>query len=127
MQSTEFKLLRLFYYNLRKYLGGQSGDGRVLSRAINALARTGTILSSYLRNRNRGSEFRIFLDSILLIVFIPLVFRFPRLISMSFRTFYSYLSVFYYHSIHYTSAYPYLISFVSTCIHASVLVLCLFV
>ena len=51
MQSTEFKLLRLFYYNLRKYFGGQSGDGRVLSRAINALARTGTILSSYLRNR----------------------------------------------------------------------------
>ena len=53
MQSTEFKLLRLFYYDLRKYFGGQSGDGRVLSQAINALARTGTILSSYLRNRNR--------------------------------------------------------------------------
>ena len=25
MQSTEFKLLRLFYYILWKYLGGQSG------------------------------------------------------------------------------------------------------
>ena len=52
MQSTEFKLLHLFYYNLRKYFGGQSGDGCVLSQAINALAQTGTILSLYLRNRN---------------------------------------------------------------------------
>ena len=52
MQSTEFKLLRLFYYNLRKYLGAKVGRARNCRGGINVLAHTGTILSSYLRNRN---------------------------------------------------------------------------
>ena len=39
-------------YHFRLYLGGQKGRARNLSLVIKTLARTGTILSSYLRNRN---------------------------------------------------------------------------
>ena len=39
-------------YHFRLYLGGQKGRARTLSLVIKTLARTGTILSSYLRNRN---------------------------------------------------------------------------
>ena len=39
-------------YYFRRFLGGQRGTRAKLSRMLKTLARTGTILSSYLRNRN---------------------------------------------------------------------------
>ena len=46
-------------YHFRLYLGGQKGRARNLSLVIKTLARTGTILSSYLRNRknSKSSDF----------------------------------------------------------------------
>ena len=43
-------------YHFRLYLGGQKGRARNLSLVIKTLARTGTILSSYLRNRKINHE-----------------------------------------------------------------------
>ena len=47
-------------YHFRLYLGGQKGLARNLSLVIKTLARTGTILSSYLRNRKKFKKTRLF-------------------------------------------------------------------
>ena len=47
-------------YHFRLYLGGQKGRARNLSLVIKTLARTGTILSSYLRNRKKFKKTRLF-------------------------------------------------------------------
>ena len=47
-------------YHFRLYLGGQKGRARTLSLVIKMLARTGTILSSYLRNRKKFKKTRLF-------------------------------------------------------------------
>ena len=46
-------------YHFRLYLGGQKGRARTLSLVIKTLARTGTILSSYLRNRKCNDDFML--------------------------------------------------------------------
>ena len=47
-------------YHFRLYLGGQKGRARNLSLVIKTLARTGTILSSYLRNRKKFKKTLLF-------------------------------------------------------------------